>query len=101
MIKLSKVEIGTISEHQAIVNLTKKGYMVAKACSPQCLFDLVAVNPNGKIKLLDVKTKSFRKKDNYKIDFHKINNLFFKADEPNMLIKSLLFNLNVFLVDVC
>ena len=68
MIKLSKVEIGTISEHQAIVNLTKKGYMVAKACSPQCLFDLVAVNPNGKIKLLDVKTKSFRKKDNYKIN---------------------------------
>ena len=55
MIKLSKVEIGTISEHQAIVNLTKKGYMVAKACSPQCLFDLVAVNPNGKIKLLFLK----------------------------------------------
>ena len=68
MIKLSKVEMGTISEHQAIVNLTKKGYMVAKACSPQCLFDLVAVHPNGKIKLLDVKTKSFRKKNNYKIN---------------------------------
>ena len=62
MIKLSKAEIGTISEHQAIVNLTRKGYMVAKACSPQCLFDLIAVHPNGKIKLLDVKTKSFRKK---------------------------------------
>ena len=68
MIKLSKAEIGTISEHQAIINLTKKGYMVAKSCSPQCLFDLVAVHPNGKIKLLDVKTKSFRKKDNYKIN---------------------------------
>ena len=65
MIKLSKAEIGTISEHQAIVNLIRKGYMVAKACSPQCLFDLVAVHPNGKIKLLDVKTKSFRKKDGY------------------------------------
>jgi len=68
MIKLSKTEIGTISEHQAIANLIRKGYMVAKACSPQCLFDLVAVHPNGKIKLLDVKTKSFRKKDNYKIN---------------------------------
>ena len=68
MIKLSKVEMGTISEHQAIVNLTKKGYMVAKACSPQCLFDLVAVHYNGKIKLLDIKTKSFRKKNNYKIN---------------------------------
>ena len=68
MIKLSKAEIGTISEHQAIVNLTRKGYMVAKACSPQCLFDLIAVHPDGKIKLLDVKTKSFRKKDNYKIN---------------------------------
>ena len=68
MIKLSKAEIGTISEHQAIVNLIRKGYMVAKAWSPQCLFDLVAVHPNGKIKLLDVKTKSFRKKDNYKIN---------------------------------
>ena len=43
MIKLSKAEIGTISEHQAIISLTKKGYMVAKSCSPQCLFDLVAV----------------------------------------------------------
>ena len=68
MIKLSKAEIGTISEHQAVVNLTRKGYMVAKACSPQCLFDLIAVHSNGKIKLLDVKTKSFRKKNNYKIN---------------------------------
>ena len=68
MTKLSKAEIGTISEHQAIINLTKKGYMVAKSCSPQCSFDLVAVHPNGKIKLLDIKTKSFRKKDNYKIN---------------------------------
>ena len=68
MIKLSKAEIGTISEHQAIANLTRKGYMVAKACSPQCLFDLVAVHHNGKVKLIDVKTKSFRKKDSYKIN---------------------------------
>ena len=52
---------GTIGEYQEIVNLTRQGYWVAKACDPQCPFDLVAVSPNGTVKLLDIKTNTFRK----------------------------------------
>ena len=51
---------GTISEYQEIANLTKKGYWVAKACDPQCPFDLVAVSPSGEITLLDIKTNTYR-----------------------------------------
>ena len=62
--KLSKLNThikGTIGEYQEIVNLTKKGYWVAKAVDPQCPFDLVAVSPDGKVKLLDIKTNTYRK----------------------------------------
>ncbi len=59
--KLSTNVKGTISEYQEIVNLTRQGYWVAKACDPQCPFDLVAVSPDGNIKLLDIKTNTFRK----------------------------------------
>lgn len=59
--KLSTNVKGTISEYQEIVNLTRQGYWVAKACDPQCPFDLVAVSPDGDIKLLDIKTNTFRK----------------------------------------
>ena len=52
---------GTIAEYQEIVNLTRKGYWVAKSCDPQCPFDLVAVSPNGDIQLLDIKTNTYRK----------------------------------------
>ena len=52
---------GTIGEYQEIVDLTKQGYWVAKAVDPQCPFDLVAVSPNGKIQLLDIKTNTYRK----------------------------------------
>jgi hypothetical protein len=41
--------------------------MVSKACSPQCIFDLVAVNDEGQVRLIDVKTKSFRKKNRWTI----------------------------------
>jgi hypothetical protein len=60
-IKLSTNIKGTIGEYQEIVNLTRQGYWVAKACDPQCPFDLVAVAPDGTIQLLDIKTNTYRK----------------------------------------
>ena len=41
--------------------------MVAKAIDPQCIFDLVAIKPDGTVRLIDVKTKSYRKKNNHNI----------------------------------
>ena len=64
---LSKSSIGVISEYEAICSLTKQGYMVAKAVDPQCIFDLVAIKPDGTVRLIDVKTKSYRKKNNHNI----------------------------------
>ena len=52
---------GTVGEYQEIVNLTKQGFWVAKACDPQCPFDLVTVSPDGKVQLLDIKTNTYRK----------------------------------------
>ena len=66
-INLSKSAIGTISEYEAICSLVKQGYMVAKSIDPQCIFDLVAIKPNGTVRLIDVKTKSYRKKNNHNI----------------------------------
>ena len=60
-VKLSTNIKGTIGEYQEIVNLTRKGYWVAKACDPQCPFDIVAVAPDGTIQLLDIKTNTYRK----------------------------------------
>ena len=59
--KLTKAQKGTIGEYQAIVNLTKQGYHVALACNPQCPFDLVAVSNDGNIRLIDVKSETYRK----------------------------------------
>ena len=59
--KLSTNIKGTIGEYQEIVNLTRQGYWVAKACDPQCPFDLVTVTPDGNIELLDIKTNTYRK----------------------------------------
>ena len=59
--KLTKAQKGTIGEYQAIVNLTKQGYHVALACNPQCPFDLVAVSNDGTIRLIDVKSETYRK----------------------------------------
>ena len=59
--KLTKAQKGTIGEYQAIVDLTKQGYHVALACNPQCPFDLVAVGENGEIRLIDVKSNTYRK----------------------------------------
>ena len=66
-INLSKSAIGTISEYEAISSLVKQGYMVAKSIDPQCIFDLVAIKTDGNIRLIDVKTKSYRKKNNHNI----------------------------------
>ena len=52
---------GTIGEHRVIIKLLKEGYHVARAVDPQSPFDLVAVSPEGKVRLIDVKTKSYRK----------------------------------------
>jgi len=77
--KLTTADIGTISEHEVICQLIKQGYAVAKAVSPQCLFDLVAVSPSGKIRLIDVKTSSYRKvkrtidKSKFKKGLYRIN----------------------------
>ena len=60
-VKLSTNIKGTIGEYQEIVNLTRQGYWVAKACDPQCPFDLVTVAPDGTIQLLDIKTNTYRK----------------------------------------
>ena len=65
--QLSKSAIGAISEYEAICSLIKQGYMVAKSIDPQCIFDLVAIKPNGTVRLIDVKTKSYRKKNNHNI----------------------------------
>ena len=68
MAKLSKSVKGTISELKAITKLTQSGHWVAKSLDPQCPFDIVAVSKCGKIKLIDVKTISYRKSRNYKIN---------------------------------
>jgi len=65
--QLSKSAIGAISEYEAICSLVKQGYMVAKSIDPQCIFDLVAIKPDGTVRLIDVKTKSYRKKNNHNI----------------------------------
>ena len=64
---LTKSAIGAISEYEAISSLIKQGYMVAKSIDPQCIFDLVAIKPDVTIRLIDVKTKSYRKKNNHNI----------------------------------
>ena len=58
--KLSTNVKGTIGEFQEIVNFSRQGYWVAKACDPQCPFDLVVVSPDGDIQLLDIITNTYR-----------------------------------------
>ena len=56
-----KSKKGTIMELECMVEYIKKGYWVAKACDPQCPFDLVAVSQTGQVTLLDIKTNTYRK----------------------------------------
>ena len=64
---LSKIDIGTISELQAVNLLIKSGFYVAKSCHPTSPFDIIAVDEYGNTLLIDVKTKTYRKKNNNKI----------------------------------
>jgi len=64
---ISKVDTGTISEHDAIKLLIKEGFYVARSCHTHSPFDLIAVDKNGLCYLIDVKTKSYRTKNNNKI----------------------------------
>ena len=87
MAKLSKSVKGTISELKAITQLTQSGHWVAKSLDPQCPFDIVAVSKCGKIRLIDVKTISYRKSRNYKI--HRIPTK--KQKELNFSIRDNIF----------
>jgi hypothetical protein len=55
--------------------LLEDGYHVAKSVDPHCPFDLVAVGEEGDVKLIDVKTISYRKntKPNWTKKSNKIN----------------------------
>lgn len=64
---LSKVDTGTISEHDAIKLLIKEGFYVARSCHTHSPFDIVAIDKNGLCYLIDVKTKAYRTKSNNKI----------------------------------
>ena len=52
---------GSVGEHKAIIQLLEDGWHVAKSVDPQCPYDLVAVSEDGDIKLIDVKSVSYRK----------------------------------------
>jgi hypothetical protein len=56
---------GVCSELIAAEQFLKKGYYVAKSLDPQCPFDLVVINKKGKIRLIDVKSTSYRKNKSY------------------------------------
>ena len=58
---------GTMNELRAINEFLEKGCVVCKNVEAQGPFDISVTWPNGKIELLDVKTNSFRKRDNLPI----------------------------------
>ena len=65
--QLKDSTIGTMNEHRAINEFLAKGCMVAKNVEQHGPFDIVVVWPNGKVELLDVKTRSVRKRDGYPV----------------------------------
>ena len=52
---------GSVGEHKAIIQLLEDGWHVAQAVDPQCPYDLVAVSDDGDVKLIDVKSVSYRR----------------------------------------
>lgn len=53
---------GAALEHIYIGQMLAKGWGVSKACDPHSPYDFVLICPNtGKIKLIDVKSESYRK----------------------------------------
>ena len=65
---------GTVGEYLTIANLTKQGFYVAKSVDPSCPFDIVIVDKNGKIQLIDIKTKTYRQNKKGKSLKHKQKN---------------------------
>ena len=74
---------GTIGEHKAIIQLMEDGYNVAKSVDQHCPFDLVAVDKDGNVKLIDVKTIAMRKKfkPNWTIKSKRINRVLTKVQK--------------------
>jgi hypothetical protein len=58
---------GTVNEHRAITEFLNMGCIVSKNVESHGPFDMVVVWPTGKIELLDIKTRSIRKRDGYPI----------------------------------
>ena len=56
---------GVCSELIAAKEFLNRGYYVAKSLDPQCPFDLIVVDKQGKTRLLDVKSVSYRKSQSY------------------------------------
>jgi hypothetical protein len=56
---------GVCSELIAAQEFLKEGYYVARSLDPQCPFDLVLIDSKGKIRLVDVKSSSYRKTRSY------------------------------------
>jgi len=56
---------GVCSELIAAQEFLKKGYHVSKSLDPQCPFDLVLIDKKGKVRLIDVKSTSYRKNRSY------------------------------------
>ena len=48
--------VGDMAEHYAITYLWDKGYLVFKNCGCTGPIDIVAIDPKGNIKLIDVKS---------------------------------------------
>ena len=65
--QLKASTIGTINEHRAINEFLKKGCIVSKNVENHGPFDITIVWPDGKVELLDIKTRSIRKRDGYPI----------------------------------
>ena len=74
---------GTIGEHKAIIQLMEDGYHVAKAVDQHCPFDVVAVDEDGNVKLIDVKTVTIRKnsKPNWSMKSKRINRVLTKIQK--------------------
>ena len=56
---------GVVSELKATQILIKNGFLVFNNTSPNGLIDIIAVNDEGKVFLIDVKTITHRKKYKY------------------------------------
>jgi|TARA_R110002051_G_scaffold60_1_gene390 hypothetical protein len=54
---------GTISENLAINEFLRKGCEVHKNVRQHGCVDIIVIHPNGKVELLDIKTRCIRKRD--------------------------------------